>query len=294
MPSHPITWGFTASTRSVPLAVDLPEGPLPVVVSAVFVLFGLVLVRQGFDNFRTGNVFRNTPTERVDSVAMGRTKLTGRARSLDEDFEQPFRDGDCVYASWGIEEYTGSGSDASWNYVKADNRSERFRLVDDSSEAIVEDPHADEPSIPVNEDALPTGALLASSDRQWSQIVLSEKRKYQVTVGPDEDPPPEIAKFCDQVGISATASDQRRYTQKVIPTDHTVSVFGQATRDDSVGGPDHDVLIERDGDTGLFIITNLTETDLFWHYIRDSLWTMVLGLVLAAGGLGGTLYSLGL
>lgn len=278
------------------LAVSGPSlGVIELLVSAIAFLGGLFAIKHGFDSYRIGAIVRNTATETAQSVAMGRTALQGRARSLGEDFDQPFEEGACVYASWAIEEYT-SGQDGGWNYVAAGNRSDRFLVEGETGAVAVEDPHYDDPSFPINDDALPTGAIAEGMDRAFALVELADTHQSRVRVESGEEPPPRIAEYCEEVGVSPVADCPRRYTQAVVPPRRGVYVFGQATRDERLQDGDHvdDVIVERDEGTDLFVLSDLTRDAVVSRYFTRAPLTIVVGLLLAVGGLFGLLFTLGI
>jgi len=76
---------------------------------AMFGLFGLlvgaVVIHQGFDKYRNSRIFENTATERIRSMAVGRTELNGAAKPYDGTFPRPFTEGEYIYGEYRVKEY---------------------------------------------------------------------------------------------------------------------------------------------------------------------------------------------
>lgn len=137
-------------------------------------LVGLVFMYAGAKKFRLGQRIRNTPTERVRSVAAGRTEVTGTCRDVGTTYEQPYADGECVYRKWQVEEYRRkTGPDESGSeWVVADSGTDVAPFfVEDETERILVDT-TDSPAFDI-----------------------SSENSYRATVDRGEDPPPEVASF---------------------------------------------------------------------------------------------------
>lgn len=91
----------------IPTTIALQSDTDPKVLAALVIglLLGLGLLYFGFKTYRISRLIKNTPPEKVRSAAVGRTELHGTAVPKDYIFEQPFTDGECLYADIEVEEY---------------------------------------------------------------------------------------------------------------------------------------------------------------------------------------------
>ncbi len=134
----------------MPLGVLLETGGddefLAIGLLVLIFLGGLYLVYIGFKKYRVGRLIKNTATERVRSVAMGRTELKGRVNSAGETFEAPFTDDECVFRGWEIEEereYQTTNEDGEtetkrkWVTIDSGTDAAPFYLEDDTAEIFV-------------------------------------------------------------------------------------------------------------------------------------------------------------
>ena len=243
-------------------------------------LGGLLLLQCGGERYRQSALVRNTPTERVRSIALGRTKLTGIARADDRPFDQPFGDGKCIYANWKIEER----SPDSWRTLERGTLSDQFLLEDETGTVLVRSPHEDEFETVID---YPRGANVVSCTRDLATVTISDENTLETTVDGGERPSEAVVEWLQGLELSPTTGNHRRYTQKVMPPETDVQVLGTATRDESIESPryENDLVIERDEASGLFHLADIQDSHVTSSYFRSSLMMLGLGLALSAGGL---------
>lgn len=236
---------------------------LTALLPATFVFIsGLGAVYAGTYVFRRSTVVRNTSTERVRSIALGRTELEGVCRPVVGEFTQPFGDGGCLYASWEIEEYRRSGDSREWRTVERGTISDRFYLEDDTGAILVDDP--------VN-----------------ASVEISDGNTTEVRVGPGEAPPTRIGDFCVQQDISPTSSNHRRYTQSVLADGTEVYVLGGAKplEDSDDYDSTNDLIVTNDDGPYPFLVSDRSEGELVSYYRRGGLLLVVFGIFSSAAGL---------
>lgn len=233
-----------------------------------FFVIGAIALYAAIDRYRKSALVKNTPTERVQSIALGRTEVVGRCRPAEDSFSAPFTEDDCVYASWSIDEY--NSQKGGWEPVAEDNSGVAFYIEDDTGQVLVENP----------EDAT---------------VSVTETRVTEKTVQGASSPEDGIVEFCEKVGVSPTSQERRRYSQEIVPAGAQTYVFGEAAHLDNPDTDEskNDIRITRDTDTGEFILADDVDYDLANRYRKNSLGYMFWGLLLSAGGLAMTVYELG-
>jgi hypothetical protein len=229
-------------------------------------LVGVALIVLGANRYRAGQLIRNTPPEKVRSVAIGRTELRGKARDAGVVFDQPFTEGKCLYYKYEILQYSKGEQEDNYNWepIHTHQLAAPFMLDDGTDEILV---------------AANGGADVRVSDRNtWSKTFdgTTVPDEYQTELDTSVDisdaTPGEIewephnlltklrARFGMIFGgilpielIPGTANDapvrrsgspeqpdyepwtehrsvkKRRIRQEVIPVDEDVYVYGKAT-----------------------------------------------------------------
>ncbi len=244
-------------------------------ISLVLFGGGLYFLYSGVNSYRKGRLVRDTSTETVKSMAVGRTELEGTAHEIGNRYSQPFADGDCLYASWRIEEYKHSGKTSSWRTVESGTYTAPFFLEDGTGTVVVD----------------------ATDDPTWE---LTDERTRRWTVGRRSEPRDEIVTFCNYKDISPTSWRRRRYTQTVLPPGESVYVFGESTRRDppideklfdesDLADADKRLTIERDDGSGRFIISDMDEGGVATRYSRRAAFSVIVGLLSSPVGLYGLL-----
>jgi hypothetical protein len=101
---------------------------------------GLLTIYWGFETYQFGRIIRDTPPEPIQSVAMGRTEITGEILPATRVYDQPFTPGQCVYGELRVKEYRESGDDddKSWQTIQTDSFSAPFYIDDGTGEMLVD------------------------------------------------------------------------------------------------------------------------------------------------------------
>jgi hypothetical protein len=251
---------------------------------------GLYLVYDGFDKWRTKRLMKDTPTEKVRSMAAGRTELEGVATNDGETVEAPFTDDECLHIDWEVEEWRKDPDDDhhEWRTIAQGQRSVKFSLDDG------------------------TGEVLVRADAGNPEYEISDANTQQYIVGTGNAPPPEVEEFIqrhdsqfddtgfmedpinalsdlldsDEIGYSHR---RRRYTQEILPDGSDVYVLGSALQRD-VESPmeGQEDLLELTRDEGLdeLLISDRSEQELESHYEKWGPLEIVGGLALSAVCLG--------
>jgi hypothetical protein len=137
-------------------------------------LLGLGIVYWGFRTYQTGRLIRNTPTEKVRSIALGRTEVNGQCRDAGTTFDQPFSEGRCVYRQWKVEEYKRDHSDddngKEWQTVDSGTDVTQFYAEDETGQVLVD----------------------ATDDATFQ---ISDENSVEITVGRGQSLPPRVEAF---------------------------------------------------------------------------------------------------
>lgn len=162
-----------------PLQSSLETETIAILVVAF--LAGLGAIYWGFRTYRIGRLIRDTPTETVKSVAIGRTELEGTAVPDEYVFDRPFTDGKCLYASYSIEEYREDpdpdNNNKDWETVLSNTVAAPF-YVDDG-----------------------TGEILVDADSSTT-FEISDEYTEEITV--NGDPPGAVGEFLSGTGGGPT------------------------------------------------------------------------------------------
>jgi hypothetical protein len=163
-----------ADAVRVPLSSHGNSGSDAPILLGVGFLIGAAFMYLGAKKWRVGRLIKNTPTERVRSVAVGRTEVNGICRDTGVTYEQPYTDGECVYRHWEVEEYRES-SDPD----------------DNSSEWVAVDSGTDVVPFFLEDD---TGQILIDTT-EGPYFEISDGNSYSTKVGAHEQAPPEVRSF---------------------------------------------------------------------------------------------------
>lgn len=177
---------------------------------AAGILVGLGMIYYGFRNYRVSRLIKNTPTERIRSAAVGRTELHGTAVPKEYIFDQPFTDGECLYASYKVREYheyNDDDKDDEWKTIFSKTLAPPFYLDDGTGEILV-DADAD--------------ANFEISDENSTTIRVSKRRSPPETVqeflgGPDGTPTRNVTSTITDVlgGVTGNLTNSGHATQYV-------------------------------------------------------------------------------
>lgn len=305
-----------------PLSIAQEDPVLFVLLLLVFVV-GFATMGIGARRFQTGRLVKNTPPEKVRSVAIGRTELRGNARDAGVTFDQPFTDGKCLYYSYKIEQYVekkekdddgNTKTKRSWETTSSHSLAAAFELDDGTGEILVlanagadfqiSDANSFSKtfsgrSIPSSyQRSIDTDVNIAAAtcdSIEWEPHNLATKIETKLPFGSvpgtGNDLKPRTSGSPRQPDYSTSSTSgrilKRRISQTVLPVDEDVYVFGAARqRADPTGSNAQRLVIQGDDDTGRFIVSDKGEDALAGKYIRWGLIFLVLGLVVSAATFG--------
>jgi hypothetical protein len=171
---------------------------------------GAGLVATGFRRRKQRTLMRDTPTEDVESIAVGPSEVTGSALAADGDpFVAPFSDDDCVVADYEVEQYHEDDDGGSWHTVASGVVHEPF-YVDDGTGRVLVEPHDE------------------------ANFDLDPADRETVRVDSDQRGPDAVQRFVERMDSmrypadAAGSENDRRYHQNLIRDKESVYVFGTA------------------------------------------------------------------
>jgi len=240
-------------------------------------VIGLAIVYGGFRKWQQMRLMQDTPTEKVRSAAVGRTELTGTAKPIEAEgtIARPFTDGECLVATYEIEEWENDADDdgGSWNTLDSGTLFVPFHLDDGTGRMCVE-PEPD------------------------ATYEISEENRTRIRVGTGRSPPGEVRSFFDRQydesdegllggllfgGPDARGSDKRRYTQEIIPPGEEVYLLGGAQpAGEARGDTPTRLVLGKDDASDEFIVSDHTEGELVSRYRWTAPGMIVGGLALSA------------
>jgi hypothetical protein len=196
----------------IPLQNSLETDAIVVLVLAF--LAGLGLIYWGFRTYRIGRLIRDTPTEKVRSVAVGRTELEGTAIPDEFILDRPFTEGKCLYASYTIKEYREDHSDNDNN-----NNNKEWKTI--LSNTVAAPFYLDDG----------TGQIFVDAD---SSATFEISDEYTDEIRVNGTPPAKVQEFLSGTGGAATGA--------MVETMSNImgSVGGFGGGGDSAGGPPGD------------------------------------------------------
>jgi len=243
---------------------------------------GVGLIRTGFSRRKQRILMRDTPTEDVESMAVGPSEVKGSAIAADGPISAPFSEDECVVAKYQVEQYDEDDDDGgSWRTVESDVAYTPF-FVDDG-----------------------TGQVLVAPDDDATYDLEPEDWETTRVDSADRGPAP-IQEFVDSAeGISYPANasgkdNDRRYRQNLIRDKESVYVFGTAQpRDgDLRGGSNPDRLAIRSVteddalEETMFFISDDTEANLVDR--REwAAWRLPVGGIFVVAGFAGVVFMFG-
>lgn len=180
----------------------------------VLMAAGVWLIRKGFRRRRERALVRDTPTERVESLSIGPSEVTGSA-VCPEPIDAPFSDDECVLAQYEVLEYSDSSNNSggSWQTMDEGVRYSEFYLDDGSGRVLV----------------------CPSEDTQYE---LTPGDWTTERVDSSDRGPPAVQEFVhshDSLDFPRDRSgreNDRQYRQNLVLPDEEVYVFGTVqTRD---------------------------------------------------------------
>lgn len=340
MPYSDITWlswgtesfggtfhDLLATRLSTAVVGRLPRSPLQsegeiAAIGLLALTVGGILMYLGIKRFQTGRLIKNTPPEKVRSVAIGRTELHGDARDAGVTFDQPFTDGKCLFFSYQIAQYEekqvhdddgGTDTERTWNTTSSQSLAAPFNLDDGTGEILVVsnaganfqisdensftetfDGHSIPGKYKKNVDTSVDIAEAVPEDVDWDPHNLTTKIDAKIPYfslpGTSADVNPSNSGSPQQPDYSTESTRgqilKRRISQTVLPLDEEVHVYGAATmREETTNiSNENRLIVQGDEDTGRFIVSDQGEESLAQTYTRWGLAFIALGLAIMAFG----------
>lgn len=145
-----------------------------VVSLAVGFVVGLAAIYVGATQWRVRKRIQNTATERIRSVAAGRTAVAGTCRDVGLTHTEPYGDRDCVYRHWTVQEHRPLDDQATEEWVTVATGTDVAPFfVDDG-----------------------TGRILVDTT-EAPQFEISDANAVTIEVEAGDPAPPAVASFHD-------------------------------------------------------------------------------------------------
>ena len=133
---------------------------------------GLSAIYVSAKQCRVGKILQHTPTERIRSLAVGRTEVEGTCRDVGLTIHEPYGDRECVYRHWEIQEHRPVDDQATDDCVTVDSGTDVAPFfVEDETDRI----------------------LVDTTDAPHFEV--SERNSVTIEVGEGDPPPPGVASF---------------------------------------------------------------------------------------------------
>lgn len=226
---------------------------------------GLFAFFWGLRCYQRKRLLQNTPTSKVEAVALGLAELCGRAVPH-ESIASPIAQVPCVYWRYKVEEWRSSGKSSSWVTIDSGEKRVPFYLQDDTGKIMV---------IPL-------------------QATIEVPKTLQVE--PPKDPlsneiSPCVLAFAQQkaIELDGVFVPQKRFTEWVIAAGDTLFVFGpvMALEDDGIGGAKAGSrIVCQDGKCPFFFIANRSARVVELEFEGKAAAGVIGGALLAVLGLG--------
>lgn len=240
-----------------------------IIMGAVCCGGGLVAFFWGLRCYQRKRLMQNTPTSKVNAVALGPAELCGRAVPH-ESMTSPIEELPCVYWRYKVEELRRTGKSSSWVTIDKGESAAPFYLEDD------------------------TGKLLVVPGRATIDIPKN------LEVEPPRNPlgneiSASVAAFAREKGIELDGvfTPQKRFTEWMIVPGDRLFVFGPviAMSDGRIGSAKAgERIVCQDGSCPFFFIANRSSRDVETEFAWKSVGAVIGGAVLAMVGLGVVLY----
>lgn len=258
---------------------DVQDWQAALLFAAMCFAVGAVALKLGTDRYRKSRIVKNTSRERIQSMAIGRTELSGTARPSDGTYGEPFGNGEVIFAKWGVSEWRekhpndDEDDTKTWESIASGRLGTHVVLEDETGAVMLDTP--------------PTGDL-------------SEEMVQTEEVGPGTVPPEKIAEFLESEGISTASSNKRQFRQRVIRDGTELYAFGEARRRDDDSRDEaviqrlqerHDNFVEelvlgRDSETETYIVSDKDEDEISRGAFARTLAFLLGGVAFTALGAG--------
>lgn len=254
------------------------------------ILLGLGMIYYGYDVWKTSQLIKNTPTEKVRSMAAGRTELEGTVREDDQTVSSPpFIDDDCVYVDAELEvreehEDEDGETEYRWETVGRKERAYKFYLEDDTGQVLV---RADtDPTVEITDDD-----HRVKNEYHNGNAVPTEIEQFLGIDSGIEDADGAVGTVgtvVDAVTDVRQGSKQHQYTQTALPVGSDVYAFGSAevkANTDGSSKQEDRLEIRRDDGSDTFIISDGDEGAVIKNELKKSLIAIAFGFLFSIAGL---------
>jgi hypothetical protein len=230
---------------------------------------GLFAFFWGLRCYQRKRLLQNTPTSKVDAVALGMAELCGRAVPH-ESMTSPIEQLPCVYWRYKVEEWRSAGKSSQWVTIDSGEKRVPFYLEDDTGRILV---------IP----------LQATIDIPKTLQVEPPKSPLISEVSP------RILAFAEEksIELGGVFTPKKRFTEWMIAAGDTLFVFGPviALDADRVGGAKAGSrIVCQDGSSRFFFIANRSARDVEDEFEGKAAAGVIGGGLLAVLGLAIMLY----
>lgn len=226
---------------------------------------GLVAFFWGLRCYQRKRLMQNTPTSKVEAVALGLAELCGRAVPH-ESLTSPIEQLPCVYWRYQVEELRSTGKSSHWATIDSGERRVPFYLEDDTGKILV---------VPVQ------ATIDIPKDLCEQTPNLGFGRGFAACT----------VAFAEQRGIELEGilTKNKRFTEWMIAPGDPLFVFGPVmARDDSGAGTtktDNRVVCQ-DGTSPLFFIADRSAREVETEFAVKAAAAIFGGALLAVAGLG--------
>lgn len=225
-----------------------------VTVFSVIVL-GTIFLNYGFQKYNRSQIIKNTPTESVRSMSIGRTKLDGQCRKYEKSVRTPFTKEESIYVSWKIEEKKTSNKDTNkkWETIDSGESKSNFILEDETGTTIID-----------TENNNVNWKLKSNNTQIWENSIF---KRFIYKISSKSYPYDNIKQFCNKrdLDIGHPLFKKRRYKQEYIPLESNVRILGRAemiNNRNEEQSYDQRVKIIKDENIDEFIVSNKDHNNL--------------------------------
>jgi hypothetical protein len=226
---------------------------------------GLVVFFWGLRCFQRKRLMQNTPTSKVEAVALGLAELCGRAvpqRTLQSPIEQL----PCVYWRYKVEEFRTSGKSSHWATIDSGEERVPFYLEDETGKILI----------------VPNGATI-----DIPKDLQVEPPKFPLR----SELSPCIFAFAEQKGIELDGvfTTRKRFTEWMIAPGDPLFVFGSVVAPE--GQPAEptkigDRIVCRDRAGDFFFIADKSAREVETEFAWKAAGSILGGALLSLAGLG--------
>lgn len=240
----------------------------------VLIIASSLIINKGFGLFKRSNKVKNTGTEKIRSMTMGRTELKGKSLPIGESREIPFTEGRCVRLEWNIKEYRESSTDEDskeWKTIASGEYKNPFILDDGSGKTYID-----------TEDQNPVWKYSEKSTQKWNSRILY-RPFYNYLRWFEKYPSEEIKEFEKKKNLGTSSIFKpRKYTQKYIEVEEDTYVLGETKHidGDNKKQNDFEYRISNLEDSNEFIISGKSEEKLEAELKLKSLLYVLIGSLL--------------